>query len=51
MSQQALAERSRLSFGTITRIEQRVIENPTLDTIEALGKGLSMADPLDLLRR
>ena len=51
MSQQALAEHSKLSLGTITRIEQRIIENLTLDTIEALGKGLKMSDPLDLLRK
>ena len=51
LSQQALAERSKLSIGTITRVEQGIIENPTLDTIEALGNGLNMPDPLDLLRR
>ena len=51
MSQQALAEHSKLSLGTITRIEQRIIENPTLDTIEALGRGLKMSNPLDLLKK
>ncbi len=50
MSQQALAEASKLSLATVTRIEQMTIENPTLDTIEALGDGLNMKNGLDLLR-
>ena len=51
MSQQAVAEKSRLSLATIARIEQGNMENPTLDTIEALGTALKKSDPLDLLRK
>ena len=51
ISQQALAEKTKLSMATIQRIEQRSIENPTLDTIEALGKALRKGEPLDLLRK
>ena len=51
LSQQGLAEKARLSLATITRIEQGNIENPTLDTIEALGRALKKSDPLELLRK
>ena len=50
-SQQKLAERAKLSLATVTRIEQRNIQNPTLDTIEALGHALKKANPLDLLKK
>jgi transcriptional regulator with XRE-family HTH domain len=49
MSQQTLAEIARLSLSTVTSIEQMTIENPTLDTIETLGKALQMKNGLDLL--
>jgi len=43
-SQQKLAERSGLSFNTITRIEQGIGDSPTLKTLvklaDALGVGL-----------
>ncbi|MBT4762895.1 MAG: helix-turn-helix domain-containing protein [Bdellovibrionaceae bacterium] len=51
LSQLGLAEKTRLSLATITRIEQKSIENPTLDTIDALGKALKKTDPLDLLKK
>ena len=50
-SQQKLAEKAKLSLTTITRIEQEIMENPTLDTIENLGRALKKSDPLDLLRK
>jgi len=43
-SQQKLAEKSGLSFNTITRIEQGIGDSPTLKTLvklaDALGVGL-----------
>ena len=51
LSQQALAERSKLSMTTITRIEQGTIENLTLETIECIGKALKLKDPLILLKK
>ena len=51
LSQQKLAEISRLSLATITRIEQGNMENPTLDTIEALGRALKKSNPLELLKK
>jgi transcriptional regulator with XRE-family HTH domain len=43
-SQQKLAEKSGLSFNTITRIEQGIGDSPTLKTLlkltEAFGVGL-----------
>lgn len=51
LSQEALAARSKLSLSTITRIEQRIIENPTMDTLEALEKALKLRDGSDLLRK
>lgn len=51
LSQQDVAEKSRLSIGTIARIEQGVFENLTFDTVEALGKALKEKDSLDLLRK
>ena len=51
LSQQALAEKSRLSIATIAKIEIGSVDNPTLDTIEALGLGLNISDSLNLLRK
>ncbi len=51
LSQQKLAEKAKLSLTTITRIEQGNMKNPTLDTIEALGRALKKSNPLDLLRK
>ena len=51
LSQQAVAEASKLALTTIARIEQNNMDNPTFDTVEALGRGLKMADPLELLRK
>ncbi|USN48527.1 MAG: helix-turn-helix transcriptional regulator [Pseudobdellovibrionaceae bacterium] len=50
MSQQALAEKSRLSIATIAKIEICAVENPTLDTIVSLGRALGVKDSLLLLR-
>ncbi|MCY4523820.1 MAG: helix-turn-helix transcriptional regulator [Halobacteriovoraceae bacterium] len=49
MSQQKLAEISKLSMTTITQIEQGNIPNPTLDTIESIGRALNKSNPLFLL--
>ena len=51
LSQQKLAEKAKLSLTTVTRVEQGIMENPTLDTIEAIGTALKKSDPLDLLRK
>lgn len=51
MSQQAVAEASKLALTTIARIEQNNMNNPRFDTIEALGKGLKISDSLELLRK
>ena len=51
MSQQAVAEASKLALTTIARIEQNNMDNPTFDTVEALGKGLKISDPLELLKK
>ena len=51
LSQQTLAEVSKLSMTTVTRIEQGTIENITLETIECLGKALKLKDPLSLLKK
>ena len=50
LSQQRLAEKSRLSIATVAGIEQKTYLNPTLDTIEALGLALKKSNPLDLLK-
>jgi transcriptional regulator with XRE-family HTH domain len=50
MSQQALAEKSRLSIATIAKIEISAVENPTLDTITSLGNALGLKDSLSLLK-
>lgn len=49
MSQQTLAQSSNLSIATIAKIEICAVNNPTLDTIEALGKALNEKDSLRLL--
>lgn len=51
ISQQELAVRSRLSIGTIARIETRAFRNPTLETVEAIGAALEVKDSLNLLRK
>ena len=51
LSQQAVAEKAKLSISTIAKIEQGNMENPTFDTIEALGIALKKSEPLDLLLR
>jgi transcriptional regulator with XRE-family HTH domain len=50
LSQQALAEKSRLSMATVAKIETQAVENPTLDTLEALGSALNLSDSLRLLK-
>ncbi|NRA63415.1 MAG: helix-turn-helix domain-containing protein [Pseudobacteriovorax sp.] len=50
LSQQKLAELSKLSISTITSIEQGSITNLTLQTVSAIGQGLSVKDPLKLLK-
>lgn len=50
LSQQALAEKSRLSIATIAKIEICAVENPTLDTIVSLGNALGLKDSLTLLK-
>lgn len=50
-SQQLLAEKSRLSVGTVAKLEATAMDNPTLDTIEALGTALEEKDSLNLLRK
>ncbi len=50
-SQQLLAEKSRLSVGTIAKLEATAMDNPTLDTIEAIGSALDEKDSLNLLRK
>ena len=51
LSQQALAERSRLSINTVAKIETAKVDNPTLDTIEALGQALEEKSSLNLLNK
>jgi len=50
LSQQALAEKSRLSIATIAKIEICAVKNPTLDTIVSLGQALGIKDSLSLLQ-
>ncbi|MFZ3229010.1 MAG: helix-turn-helix domain-containing protein [Pseudobdellovibrio sp.] len=50
-SQQLVAEKSRLSVGTVAKLEASAVDNPTLDTIEALGVALEEKDSLRLLRK
>ncbi|MCY4524744.1 MAG: helix-turn-helix transcriptional regulator [Halobacteriovoraceae bacterium] len=51
ISQQKLAELSKLSIATVKRVEQSSAQNLTLETIEVLGHALKKADPLDLLKK
>ena len=51
LSQQKLAEKANLSMTTVTQIEQCRLQNPTLDTIEALGRVFKMPNPFDLFKK
>lgn len=51
ISQQELAARSSLSIGTVARLETKVLKNPRLETIEAIGSALEMKDSLGLLKK
>mgnify|MGYP001578655472 CR=1 FL=1 len=42
-SQQKLAEKSILSFNTITRIERGIVDSPTLKTLLKLADALSVS--------
>ncbi len=42
LSQQKLAEKSGLSFNTITRIEQGIGDSPTLKTLLKLSEALEI---------
>ena len=50
-SQQKLATEAKVALTTIARIEQGIVENPTLDTIDSLGFAFKMDDPLELLKK
>ena len=50
LTQQELAEKSRLAVNTIAEIEQQRIENLRLSTITALGNTFKI-NPLELLKK
>ena len=50
LTQQELAERSRLAVNTIAEIEQQRIENLRLSTITALANAFKI-HPLELLKK
>lgn len=50
LSQQALAEKAKLTVGTVSKLETEAEDNPTLETIAALGYALQLNDSLKLLK-
>ena len=42
-SQQKLAEKSGLSYNTVTKIEQNLSNHPTIQTVEKLAKALEVS--------
>lgn len=46
-----LAEKAKLSIGTIQEINQGKMTNPRLQTIVDLSDGFGISDPLDLLKK
>lgn len=50
-SQQELATKCGLSLNTITRIEQGISGDLRFSTVEAIGKGLKINNPLKLLSK
>lgn len=51
LTQQELANKSKLSMATIHKIEQGRSEDMKFSVLEALGKGLGEKDPLQLLKK
>jgi XRE family transcriptional regulator of biofilm formation len=43
LTQQKLAEKTGLSFNTITKIEQGIGKSPTLDTLNKLADALNVS--------
>lgn len=50
-SQQLVAEKAKLSVGTVAKLEASAVDNPTFDTVEALGAALDIKDSLSLLKK
>ena len=51
MTQQELANKSKLSMATIHKIEQGRSEDMKFSVLDALGKALGEKDPLQLLKK
>lgn len=51
LTMQELADKSKLSIGTIQEINQGKMTNPRLQTIVDLSDGFEVKDPLTLLKK